>query len=123
MTMRHYNEFPLVVYRKHAGQDTVTGAVGEQIRCDVTLIEGIFEWFPLNLFLTPAELPAGKHVAFIERLKRLALDHSIRHEDTPILRKALSDVAAKALLYLWENRSEISEENREALKAAFIEYV
>ena len=123
MTMVHYNEFPLVIYRKHSGQDTVTGAVGEQIRCDITLIEAIFEWFPLNLFLNPEELRSGKHVAFLDRLKRLALDHAGRHESTPLLKRALSDLSAKAHLYLWENKKEISLEAYESLSSFFKEYL
>jgi glycosyltransferase involved in cell wall biosynthesis len=104
MTMVHYNEFPLIVYRLHESQDTNTGAVSEQIRCDITLIEAIHEWFDPKDFIGKSLNTPQKHLEFLNRLKELTEHHAERFKDSPKIKEALSYIAVKALTYIWNHK-------------------
>jgi len=119
MTMLHYNEFPLIKYRLHDDQDTAKGAISEQIRCDVTLIDAIFEWFGTEVFLGKKLDEASKHKAYLERLKELIAHHSTRFENSKKLEAAIAGVAVRALTYIWDNRVPDSED----LKKFFTEFL
>ena len=104
MTMIHYNEFPLIIYRLHDSQDTVTGAISEQIRCDITLIDAIHEWFDSEVFLGKKLDKAAVHIAYLQRLKDLVTHHASRFEGSSKIGPALTTVAVKALTYMWEHK-------------------
>ena len=113
MKAMHYNESgPLIQYNLHSGQDTQTGIVREQIRCDVTLINAIFEWYTPEEFLGKHLSEGELHLEYLERLKRLILSHEAQHSDTTThLAKALEDVALTALCYAWDKlRNQIPSE-------------
>lgn len=100
MSMHHYNH-GLISYTLHENQDTVTGAVREQIRCDVTLLEAIHEWFEPRVYLETVSESADD--PFLIRLKRLAEGHAARFESSDNLRDAVAGIAVTALTYAWEN--------------------
>ena len=122
MQMLHYNEFPLIIYRLHDTQDTVTGAVKDQIRCDVTLIDAIHEWFTPEEFLDKSLSASDLDLEYLKRLKDLVSNTTTR--DTPaseMLTSALSDVATSALVYMWKSEglgsSEVGRELSEFFKS------
>ena len=117
MKMLHYNEFPLIIYRLHETQDTVTGAVSEQIRCDITLIDAIFEWFDTDVFLGEKCDDSAKHTAYINRLKSLLTHHEARFQESDKLKLALSRIAVHALTYMWEHRMPKDEESKSFFEA------
>jgi glycosyltransferase involved in cell wall biosynthesis len=103
LKVMHYTEFPLIKYNIHEGQDTKTGAIGEQIRCDVTLINAIFEWFSTKVFLDKELSAQDRAIEYLLRLKRLIVDHTSRHPTgLTILEKAVEDVAVNALVFAWD---------------------
>ena len=119
MTTRHYNEFPLIQYRLHEGQDTARHAVKRQIAGDVSLIQAIFEWFPTEMFLSSEERKVSKEEAYLRRLDELAAHRSSFHAPSAELSESISDIAAEALLYLWEHRGSIPEESSQAFRERF----
>lgn len=104
MTMAHCNQSPLIVYRLHEKQDTCTGMISEQIRCDSILIEAVHEWFSPEVFLDKSVDEKGKNEEYISRLKTLIEHHQSRHPSSEKLKSALSDVATKALIFMWEKK-------------------
>lgn len=119
MKMVHYNEFPLIVYRLHDTQDTVTGAISEQIRCDITLIDAIHQWFDTEVFLGEKLEGDAIHIAYLERLQELMKHHASRFESSEKLSSALCAVAVNALTYMWEHKLNSCED----LKSFFQEYL
>ena len=123
MTSAHYNEFPLIKYRIHEGQDTVRHAIAAQIRCDLTLLEALFEWFKLEDFLPTSSAKLPKSQAFIDRVKTLVRHRESFHGPSAELSSVLSDIAAEMLLYLWQERSTITEEARSEFTSFFRAYL
>lgn len=122
MTMKHYNEFPLIKYRLHDTQDTETGAISEQIRCDVTLISAIHEWYESDMFLGQKLNEEDKQLQYLKRLKELIEHHASRFSTSSKLPSALADVATSALVYIWNKGIPSSTELKE-LKSFFREYL
>lgn len=104
MTMIHYNEFPLINYHLHESQDTNTGLVRDQIRCDAILIDAIFEWFDPSLFEGRKVDPSETPTLYFGRLKSLLDHHAARFKDREDLKEALSDTAAFAMRRMWEKQ-------------------
>ena len=119
MTMTHYNEFPLIAYRMHNTQDTVTGAISEQIRCDITLINAIHEWFSTEVFLGEKLDGDDAHIAYLQRLKELTEHHAARFKGSDKIAAALSSVAVNALTYMWKHNLSRDED----LKSFFQGYL
>jgi glycosyltransferase involved in cell wall biosynthesis len=125
MKVTHYNEFPLIKYHKHPNQDTNTGIITEQIRCDITLIKAIFEWFQPIDFLGKDCSESQLGIEYLKRLKKLIEDKLLQFPNGgDTLKSALSDVSAEAQIYSWENFSILSKESElKSLQDFFKEYI
>ena len=123
MQMLHYNEFPLIIYRLHDTQDTVTGAVKDQIRCDVTLIDAIHEWFTPEEFLGKSLSTLDLSIEYLNRLRDLIQHHHERHASSEMLTSVLSDVATSALVYMWKNEGLAASEAGANLSKFFKSYL
>lgn len=124
MNCSHLDGAPLVNYRIHEGQDTRTGLVSEQLRCDMLLLNFIFENFPLKTFegVLSNNDPMQKHIVYLKRLEKLIEDRTKIYAEThpKALEKGVRAVIAEASLYAWRNLKVSPKNDPLGLLAPFI---
>jgi len=121
MKTTHLVGTPLIYYRKHKGQDTVSKYKGQKIRSDITLLYALYEWFEPKIF-TMVEFHSEyeKCVHLLENvLKQLKTA-----EMTKLDKAVLEDCAVDALMYMWKHlRLFMHEPKVKDLESGFKNYI
>lgn len=121
MKAQHLVNTPLVYYRKHKGQDTVSRYASQKLRSDITLLYALYEWFNPEDFTTKKfKSQEEKHIRLLSDI--LAQMEKVHPED--ISRDILEDCAVDALTFMWSRlRNNLQELNVKCLEKAFMRFI
>ncbi len=121
MKATHLVGTPLIYYRKHKGQDTVSKYTGQKMRNDITLLYALYEWFdPESFTKLKFQNDLERHLHLLENImKQLKLS-----EKSEVGIGVLEDCATDALMFMWKKlRTCMHEPKVIALEKSFREYI
>lgn len=121
MKVTHLVGTSLIYYRKHKGQDTNAKYKGHKMRCDITLLYALYEWFQPELFTCRSfENDMERHISLLDDI----LKQMKKSESSEVDKFVLEDCATDALRFMWRKLNNSLQEPRViALENSFREYI